>query len=176
MIARRYASALADVVLETGETERVRSELKQWELMMHENPVVSATFRNPSFTHAQKESIIEKLIQKTSPSETTANFLRILAQNGRVAEIPQINERLAVVLQERLGGISAKVESARALSSNERQEFLESLEKMTGKKVSVEFSEDPNLIGGVVTTIGSTVYDASVKTRLENLKQELVNG
>jgi F-type H+-transporting ATPase subunit delta len=175
-VARRYASALADVVLKTGETELVRSELKEWESLLKENPSLVAALRNPSFTHAQKEKVLSAVLQKTNPSRTTANFLRVLGENGRVTELPEINERFALVLQERQGGVSARVESARELSENEKLELRNSLEKMTGKKVSVGFSVEKDLIGGVVTTVGSTVYDSSVKTQLANLKQQLVNG
>lgn len=175
-IARRYAGALADVVAKTGETENVRYELHQWETLMNGNENLLSAFRNPSIQQNQKENVLESLIQKTKPSLTTANFLRVLLRNGRLAEIAQINRKFASVLEERQGGVSAKIVSARLLSETEKQELKINLEKMTGKRISPTFEIDNEIIGGVVTTIGSTVYDGSVKTQLQTLKEQLVNG
>jgi len=90
--------------------------------------------------------------------------------------LADINQSFAKVLEERAGFVSAKIVSARELSDKEKKDLKSNVEKMTGKKVSLDFDIDQNIIGGVVTTIGSTVYDGSIKTKLENLKQQLVNG
>lgn len=175
-IARRYGTALADVVLKTGETETVKEELRTWETMMLTNADLQSAFGNPSIAHADKEKVLESLIAKTSPSKTTANFLRVLLRNSRLTEIAEINDRFAAVLEERSGRVAAHVTSARELSESQRNELKTNLEKLTGKQVQLNFEIDENIIGGVVTRIGSTVYDGSVKTQLENLKEELVNG
>ena len=104
----------------------------------------------------------------------TANFLRVLLRNNRLTELGQINERLASVLSERSGQVTAKVVSARELNDGEKSDIQIGLEKLTGKKVNIKYEKDENIIGGVVTTIGSTVYDSSVKTQLENLKKEMI--
>lgn len=173
-IARRYATALADVVLETGETETVQKELKQWQAIFDGNPELSEVFANPAITHADKEKVLNDLIAKTRPSKTTANFLKALAHNGRLEVLGAVNDRFAAVYDERRGVITAAVTSARNLPEEERSAFQANLEKLTGKQVSIQFDIDNNLIGGVVTRIGSTVYDGSVKTRLETLKDQMI--
>lgn len=174
-VARRYATALADVVLKSGETETVRSEIDSWQQMITSNAELENVLRNPVVPRLRKEKMLESLLERTRPSKTTANFLRILLENGRLADIGPINERFAQVLEERSGTVSAEIISSRDLSDGERAELRSNLEKLTGKKVNPTFRLDPDLIGGVVTRIGSTVYDGSVKTQLENLKAELVN-
>ena len=72
--------------------------------------------------------------------------------------------------------MSAEVTSARPLSEAEKAEFQANLTKLTGKKVNLNFNINENIIGGVVTRVGSTVYDGSVKTQLENLKQQLIGN
>ena len=84
--------------------------------------------------------------------------------------------RSAAVLEERSGNVIAKITSARELSESEKTELKANLEKLTGKQVKPDFNIDNGIIGGVVTQIGSTVYDGSVRTQLENLKEQLVNG
>ncbi len=175
-IARRYATALADVVLKSGETETVKSELKSWEVLMDSNANLQTVFGNPSIAHLKKENILEGLLTTTRPSKTTGNFLRVLLKNSRLTELGHINTRFAAVLEERSGNVLAKITSARELSESEKTELKTNLEKLTGKQVKADFNIDNGIIGGVVTQIGSTVYDGSVRTQLENLKEELVNG
>lgn len=175
-VARRYSLALADVVAKTQDAETVTNELKTWAEIMSSNSNLSGAFSNPAIAHASKEKVLESLIGKTKPSKTTANFLRVLLRNGRLTNLADINQSFAKVLEERAGFVSAKIVSARELSDKEKKDLKSNVEKMTGKKVSLDFDIDQNIIGGVVTTIGSTVYDGSIKTKLENLKQQLVNG
>lgn len=175
-IARRYGTALADVVLKTGETETVKSELKAWEEMMAASADLQSALANPAIAHADKEKVLESLITKANPSRTTANFLRVLLRNGRLTDLAEINDKFAAVLEERSGHVAAEVISARELSADQKGELKANLERLTGKQVQLNFSIDESIIGGVVTRVGSTVYDGSVRTQLENLKEQLVNG
>jgi F0F1-type ATP synthase delta subunit len=79
-VARRYAAALADVVLKTGETQTVQTELKSWAELMNANTDLQTAFRNPAIQHQNKEKVLENLLEKTKPTPTTANFLRVLLQ------------------------------------------------------------------------------------------------
>ena len=175
-IARRYSSALADVVAKTGEAESVKSELISWEEMMSSNSDLRDAFASPAIAHSKKENLLESLISKTKPGRTTANFLRVLLQNGRLTDLAEINERFASVLEERNGIVHGEVISAHELSDADRAELMGNLEKLTGKQVRLDFEIDKELIGGVVTRVGSTVYDGSVRTQLENLREQLIGG
>ncbi len=102
-VARRYAAALADVVIKTNEIDSVKSELKTWEQMINANSDLQTAFRNPAISHDNKEKVLENLIEKTQPTRTTANFLRILLRNSRLTEIREINgndfvSRLEIIL------------------------------------------------------------------------------
>jgi F-type H+-transporting ATPase subunit delta len=175
-VARRYAAALADVVMKSGETQTVQAELRQWETLLSSNTELQNAFGNPAISHVNKEKVLEQLISRSVPSKATANFLRVLLRNGRLMEIDEINEKFAAVLEERSGIVSAAITSARELPSEEKEDLKRNLEKLTGRQVNINFSIDENIIGGVVTRIGSMVYDGSVKTQLENLREQLVNG
>ena len=175
-VTRRYAAALADVVMKNGDADSVRAEMKAWEQMIDGNAELENAFANPSIAAAKKEAVLEGLIEKTRPSKTTANFLRVLQQNGRMTEISAINQRFVEVLEERSGVVSGEVISAHELDGSAQSDLTTNLEKLTGKKVKLGYQIDKNLIGGVVARVGSTVYDASVRTQLENLKAELIGA
>lgn len=175
-VARRYATALADVVTKSGETETVKTELKTWEDLINSNNELHSAFANPSIAHLKKEGVLEGLLAKAKPTKTTSNFLRVLLTNSRLVDIAEINRRFASVIEERSGSVLGEITSARELSDNQKQELRTNLEKLTGKQVKLSFEIDKDIIGGVVARIGSTVYDGSVRTQLENLREQLVNG
>lgn len=175
-VSRRYATALADVVMKSGETETVRNELRMWEQLLVANADLQNAFGNPAITHPKKEKVLEDLIARSKPSKTTSNFLRVLLRNGRLMELDEINTRFESVIEERSGLVSAEVTSARELGDTQKNELKASLERVTGRQVKLNFAVNPDLIGGVVTRVGSTVYDGSVKTQLQNLKQELIGS
>lgn len=173
-VARRYATALADVVEKTGEADSVRTELKTWEAMIASNADLANAFGNPAIAHLKKEAVLEKLIEKAKPSRTTSNFLRVLLKNGRFNELGEVGTKFDSVIEERRGIVHGTISSAHDLSEAEKTELKAALEKVTGKTVNLTFGLDKDLIGGVVARIGSTVYDSSVKTQLETLKDRLL--
>jgi F-type H+-transporting ATPase subunit delta len=173
MIARRYASALADVVLERGEAKEVQAELETWNEVLKENANLQEVFRNPTIALDQKRAVLSKLIARAKPRPTTANFLKVLLQNQRLTELAEINRRFAEILDERAGMVAAVVTTARPVSENSQKKLLEKLDSLTRKKVRVNFEQDPELIGGLVTRIGSTVYDGSVRTQLQQIKEKM---
>jgi F-type H+-transporting ATPase subunit delta len=144
--------------------------------MLRSSDDLRNVFGNPAIAHLSKEKLLEGLISRSKPSRTTANFLRILLSNGRLTDIGHINDRFDAVLQERGGIVAAEIVTAHELPAPERKAFQSNIEKLTGKRVNISYAINKDIIGGVVTRIGSTVYDGSVKTKLETLREQLVNG
>ena len=176
-VARRYASALADVVMASSEKDTIQTELKTWEQMLNTNRDLHSAFHNPSINQDSKEKVLNSLIAKTKPTKTTANFLRILLRNNRLTEINAINEKFDSVIAERSGVISASVISSRELTDAEKTDMKANLAKVTnGKEINVDYSIDESIIGGAITRVGSTVYDGSVRTQLELLKDKMIKS
>jgi len=173
MIARRYASALADVAIERGEAPDVQEELNAWERLIQSSTNLQEVFRNPTIALDQKRAVLNKLIEKARPRETTANFLKVLVQNHRLTELGEINRKFADVLDVRAGMIAATVTTARSVPEKAQEKLYETLTSLTGKKVRVNFATDAELIGGIVTRIGSTVYDGSVRNQLQQIKGKM---
>ena len=172
-VARRYASALADVVIERNEAQLVQAELAAWAKMISENGALLEAFSNPTVAYEQKRKVLNELIARTKVRPTTTNFLRTLLMNQRLAELPQVNDKLAQILDERAGIVSAEIISARPVSDNVKGLLEEKLRDMTGKKARLTFATDESLLGGIVTRIGSTIYDGSVSNQLSRLREEL---
>ena len=173
MIARRYASALADVVLDRGEAKEVQHELRLWEEVLQSNAGLQEVFRNPTIALDQKRAVLNKLIDRTKPRPTTTNFLKVLLQNQRLTELPEINWKLADILDERAGMVAATVTTARPVPDNIQRSLEQRLTAVTQKKVRLNFEQDTDLIGGLVARIGSTVFDGSVRNQLQQMKEKM---
>src|SRR4030095_16309572 len=153
-VARRYASALADVVLEQGEAREVQEELTAWERLFQSSDNLQEVFRNPTIALDQKRAVLNKLIERARPRSTTVNFLKVLLQNQRLTELPEINRKLAEILDQRSGMVAASVTTARPVPVSSQESLKKTLSALTRKKVRVDFEQDSELIGGVVTRIG----------------------
>jgi len=172
-MARRYAAALADVVIAQGEAREVQDELNAWAQMLEDNSALLEVFRNPTIPYEQKRNVLNTLIARTRVRPTTANFLQVLLQNHRLSELKEINQKFALQLDERSGVVSAQVTTARVVPESTKETLRTQLGMLTGKKVRLQFAVDEALIGGIVTRIGSTLYDGSVRTQLQQIKQKM---
>jgi F-type H+-transporting ATPase subunit delta len=173
MVARRYATALADVVAARGEAQEVKNELTAWAEMMQSNEQLLEVFRNPTIPYEQKRKVLNTLIARTRVRPTTANFLQVLLQNHRLAELSEVNKRFAQLLDERSGVVSAEVTTARPVAQSSQDALRAKLTAMTGKSVRLSFTTDEELIGGIVARIGSTIYDGSVRNQLQQVRERL---
>lgn len=174
-VARRYASALADVLVDRNEEAAVREELEAWAEMVQQNPLLLEGLTNPTVPYDQKSKVLNELIAKTKVRTTTANFLRLVLRNQRFDELTQINAKLSEIMDERAGVVSAEVSSARPISEPVKSALEETLQQITNRRVRLNFATDETLLGGIVTRIGSTIYDGSVRSQLDRLKQELAS-
>lgn len=172
-VARRYATALADVAIERQEEKVVQNELDQWAAMIESNPQLKEVFANPTIVLDQKRKVLEDLISVSRVRDTTAGFLRVLLKNQRLAQLRDIAVRYGQVLDERAGVLAGNVTTARPIPEELKQTLHETLSAATGHRVRLSFETDEKIIGGLVARIGSTVFDASVQSHLERLAEGL---
>lgn len=174
-MARRYAAALADVTVASGEAREVQQELSAWESMMQTNEQLLEVFRNPTIPYEQKSGVLKALIARTRVRPVTANFLQVLLQNHRLADLQEINKRFTNELDQRSNIVSAQVTTARPVSEQTQAALRARIAQLTGSDVRIQFAIDEELIGGVVTRIGSTIYDGSVRGQLQQIKEKLIS-
>ena len=173
-VARRYASALADVVIERREQREVQNEVQIWAAMIADNPQLKEVFANPTVAYDHKRVILEELLTRTRVRETTASFLRVLLKNQRLAELPEIAERFGHILDERGGVVAAEITTARPIPEELKKALHDSLASATGRTVRLTFATDEAIIGGVVARIGSTIFDGSVESNLGRLAAGMI--
>ena len=172
-VARRYASALADVVIERHEGRQVQNEIQSWASMIDGNPQLKEVFANPTVAYDQKRTVLEELISRTHIRETTASFLRVLLRNQRLAQLPEIAARFSQILDDRGGIVAAEITTARPIPEELKKTLHDTLASATGRTVRLTFATDEKIIGGLVARIGSTIFDGSVQNHLERLAANL---
>lgn len=172
-ISNRYGRALADVVIAKGNQTEVKNEVGIFASMFDDCADLKEVFSNPTVSQVQQKKLLDALIEQTKPNPLTANFLQLLLQNYRLQYLPEISKAFSRILDERLNIITASITTATNISEGQKQLLKDQLHKLTGKEVRLNFSTDTNIIGGVVTQIGSEIYDGSIRSHLENLKVKL---
>ena len=172
-IANRYAKALVDVSFKLNQHEQVAQEVLQFEeLLAHQKELV-LFYTNPAIAVAKKKAATKEILEKLAFGPTTSNFLLILIDNHRMGGLAEIRKAFQQELNDRLGVTQAEVTTAAELDAETHQKLEVKLATLTGKKVALKFAKDPGLIGGVVTRIGDTIYDGSIRQQLNSMKSRL---
>lgn len=175
-VSSRYAHALADAVTGTSApagSDAVDQQLQDFVAMTHASADLRNVLLNPAVATAKKKSLIAALGVKMGLSAAAKNFLFVLVDHKRIGLLEEILPLFRADIDERLGRVEAHVASAAALSQKDRASLEAALAVKTGKKVRATYAVDPALIGGVVTRVGSTVYDGSVREHLRVLREKL---
>ena len=175
-IARRYAEALADSAAGDGDLAGVAAELHAFTAMVEANKDLHTVFASPVIQADDKKSVLDAILELARPAPVVASLLRVLQQNDRLPFLSAVDKAFAREVDRRLGVVSARVTTAAPLSDGEQKVLLDQLEKMTGQRVKLSFETDEELIGGVVTRIGSLIYDGSVRAKLDTIKRQMTTG
>jgi F-type H+-transporting ATPase subunit delta len=169
----QYATALADIVLEQGAAEPARKQLEDFRAAYDESAELRNFLTSPAVSREDKHGVIEKLLARLGGSKIIRNFLFVMADNQRTHLLPEIVDTLELVLRQRQGIAEAEVTSAMELSAGQRSALVQTLERLSGQKIQARYSLQPTLLGGAVVRIGDTIYDGSVRNRLERLRARL---
>ena len=175
-IARRYAEALANVAVARDKVEDTDAEVRAFADMMRDSRELHQVFASPILSQVHKERVLDALVARARPSQMTANLLKTMLKHHRLHILGEVYSEFRREINERRGVVVAEVTSASPLATAEQARMRERLVEMTGRQVNLQFATDPSLIGGVVTRIGSVVYDGSIRTQLQEIKERLKEG
>jgi F-type H+-transporting ATPase subunit delta len=178
-VAGRYARALFDVVLKElpRELDAVESQIQELAAVFTGNPALAGVMGNPAIPVTKKVAVAKALLDRAgSLSAPLAKLVLMLAERDRLMLLPDIARVYRDRLMDHQQVIRGDITTVEALPPEKLAALAAGLERATGRKVVLESRVDPSIIGGVVTRLGSTVYDASVTTQLEKMKQSLIEA
>ncbi|MXO58606.1 F0F1 ATP synthase subunit delta [Altererythrobacter salegens] len=172
-LSGRYASALFDLASEAGTVTAVESDLENLESALGESAELRALIRNPEISRDQIGKVMSGLGSAMGLSDLTTNFLGVLAENRRVAELPAMIRAFHTIAAAQRGEVTAEVASAHALTDEQVVTLETKLRAREGRTVKLKTRVDPSLLGGLVVTVGSKRIDGSIRTRLNSLAQAM---
>lgn len=173
IIAERYAEALLAIGLERKSHEQLGRELERVADLFRQSAELRELFRNPKFDADARKHVLHDLLQRVMVSPVLRNFLNLLVDRDRIGHLDAIADRFHTLSDERSGRIRAEVVSAQPLGPAEQARLRTTLQRVTGRQVVLQEKLDPSLLGGVVTRIAGRVYDGSVRSQLEAMRNRL---
>ena len=168
-LAGRYASALFDLASEAGTVSAVESDLDKLHAALGESDELQMLISNPRVTRAEAEKAVWGISALLGVTELTQNFLGVLAQNRRLGDLPGMIRAFGTIAAAQRGEVTASVTSAHALTDSQLDTLKNKLTAREGRTVKLSADVDPDLLGGLVVTIGSKRIDGSIRTRLNSL-------
>lgn len=176
VLAKRYSRALFNLALEQKAIEQYGAELDGFNQVLRDLPDLGNALRNPLYPEGVKKTIFLKVAAQLEFSPIVKGFLSLLVEKKRIQHLPEIADYYHRLIDEHSNISRAKVKAAVKLEDAEIGEIAAALEKKIGKKIIVEFEQDPSLLGGVFAQIGDFVLDGSVKRQLISFKESLKKG
>lgn len=170
--ASRYAKALLDVLYPTR-AEKGREQLLQFSSLLEEQRDARRILENPTVSTEKRKELLNKIGDVLTLDPPIRNFLGLLIERNRLDVLAEIVSTYEALLDDKLGVVRARVTSALELDSQQRDQVIAKLQALTGKKVRMEVSVDPSLIGGLVAQVGSTIYDGSIRQQLQTFRNSL---
>ncbi len=169
-----YANALADIAFAQGAAEPALKQLSEIGTAYGDSSELRTFLASPAVELDDKHAVIEKLTARLGSSKILRNFLLVIADNRRTQLIPDIIANFQQVIRQRQNVAAAEVSSAVELTAAQKKDLTATLERLTGKKIEPNYSRDAGLLGGAVVRIGDTIYDGSLRSRLNQMREHLV--
>ncbi len=166
----RYARALFDLAAETDALDAVEADLKSLKAMNAGSADLRSLLASPAFSAESKAAGLAAIAARAGFCEVTGKFLGLTVANARASALPTIIEAFERLSEERRGVVSAQVVTAVPMSEGQTADLAAALRTALGKDPRIETHVDPAILGGVKVRVGSRLYDASLKSKLDSLK------
>jgi F-type H+-transporting ATPase subunit delta len=175
--AIRYARALFDVAQKEGDVQQVGRDISEFMQFVASNETLARVLSNPAIPVQKKLALVQELTSRAGTlSPIVVKLLALLANRDRLALLPEIVRSYENRLMEHAQVVRAELVTAIALPADRLAALQQGLASATGRQVQLEHRVDPSIVGGAIARVGSTVYDGSVTTQLEKLKQQLMEA
>ena len=169
-VGARYAQALFDLALETDALGVVEADLKGLKALQAESLDLRRLIASPAFSAADKGRALSAVAAKAGAAPVTLKFLGLLAAKGRIAALPAAIAAFERLAAAHRGAVAAEVTSAVKLTAAQTKGIAAALRQALGKDPEVTTRVDPTILGGLKVRVGSRLFDASLKSKLDTLK------
>ena len=172
-LAGRYASALFDLARDQRQIEAVSKSLDSLNQALLDSKDFAGLVGSPLVSRDEAGKAFAALAPQLNLDPITANFLGVLARNGRKGELRKVIRAYRRLASEHRGETTAEVVTARPLNDDQLAGLKQQLRTRAGRDVSIDAAVDPDILGGIVVKLGSQQIDASIRTKLNRLAQAM---
>ena len=172
-IAGRYAQAVFDLARESGDMDRMSSEIDALGVALSGSDDLREMIASPRIGRDEQGRAIAAIAAKAGFGPTLTNTLKLMAQNRRLFVLPQLVQQLQSLIADARGEVTADVVSAVALTAAQQKRLTATLAEKSGKKVKLNTRVDDTLIGGMIVKLGSQMIDSSIKSKLASLQNAM---
>jgi F-type H+-transporting ATPase subunit delta len=169
-MAGRYAAALFELAKDQRQVEKVEADVKAFQAMLDSSADLRRMVLSPVIPADAQGQALGALMARAGISGLAANFLKLIARNGRLFALGDILKTFRALLARERGEITADVATAHALNPAQMTVLSDTLKASIGRNVQINTRVDPNLLGGLIVKVGSKMIDSSLRTKLNNLK------
>jgi F-type H+-transporting ATPase subunit delta len=169
-MARRYASALFELALESNAVNDVQRDLAALDGLIGGSPDFTRLVRSPVFSAEEQGKALGAILDKAGIGGIAANFLKVVAANRRLFAVRDMIRGFNRLVAAHKGEVNAQVTVAEPLNDARLTEIKDTLKAVTAKDVTIDVIVDPSIIGGLVVKLGSRMVDASLRTKLNSIK------
>ena len=173
LVLLKFAQALADVAGELKQEDQVLEELSSFSILLGSHKELMETLTHPAIPFSAKRNIVQELAKEIPLTQTVVNFILVLIERARLPQFQEVLEAYASVLDDLHGIVRADVFASEKVNKAVEQRLQKAVSTLTGKKVKIDYHLDESLIGGLKLQIGSTIYDGSIGTQLEQFRRRL---
>jgi len=171
--ATRYARALFDVALQEGSLEQADNDLTTFVNLVESHPELQRVLVSPAVPAVRKHALLQELLPKLKLSGPLAKLLLMLASRDRLILLPDLVAVFRDRLREHRQIVEAEITTAQPLAPEREAELRQQLTRVTGRTVTLTTRVDPDIIGGIITKIGTVVYDGSLASQLTKMRERL---
>ena len=173
VVLLKFAQALADAAVELKQEDQVLEELSSFSALLGSHKELMETLTHPAVPFSAKRNIVQELAKEIPLTQTVANFILVLIERARLLQCQEVLEAYASVLEDLHGIVRADVFACEKVNKAVDQRLQKAVSTLTGKKGKITYHLDESLIGGLKLQIGSTIYDGSIGTQLEEFRRRL---
>lgn len=176
-VAKRYAKALIEIAEELKKLDRITQDVQLIDSMIRSSRDLQLFLKSPIIREDKKREIIQEIFADSRVDPIILKFILLLVEKKREDLLHDIVKVYQELYDEKVGAVTAEIVTAVELNSTEKRDVEKKVLELTGaKKVKAIYKVDPSIIGGIIIKIGDTVYDASIKRRIQLLREQLIYG
>lgn len=176
-IAKRYAKALIEIAEEMKKLDRITKDVQFIDSVIRSSRDLQLLLKSPIVREEKKKEILKEIFSDSRVDPVTLKFIILLVEKGREGLLPDVVKTYQQLYDEKMGIVTVEITVAYEVSDSEKKKIERKILELTkAKAIKPIYKIDPSIIGGVVIRIGDTVYDASIRRKIQLLREQLIYG